>query len=110
MGVALEVARAVIASPDMQLPAPLMLLLNGGEETVLTAAHGFIESSSWADKVMQPDPCHAGVNRASTGTRISLSMLDIRNSAGRAGGQMEPSVCAWVPPLHTSLCMEGDLQ
>lgn len=42
-----------IASRDMQLPVPLMLLLNGGEETVLTAAHGFMQSSKWADRVMQ---------------------------------------------------------
>ncbi len=53
MGSALEVARVAIASRDMQLPVPLMLLLNGGEETVLTAAHGFMQSSKWADRVMQ---------------------------------------------------------
>ena len=40
-----------IASPEMQLPVPLMLLLNGGEETVLTAAHGFMQHSSWAKQV-----------------------------------------------------------
>ena len=40
-----------IASTGMQLPVPLMLLLNGGEETVLTAAHGFMQSSKWADQV-----------------------------------------------------------
>ena len=39
------------ASTGMQLPVPLMLLLNGGEETVLTAAHGFMQSSKWADQV-----------------------------------------------------------
>ena len=48
---ALEVARVAIASPEMQLPVPLMLLLNGGEETVLTAAHGFMQHSSWAKQV-----------------------------------------------------------
>ena len=53
VGVALEVARVAIASQYMQLPVPLMLLLNGGEETVLTAAHGFMQSSKWADQVMQ---------------------------------------------------------
>ena len=42
-----------VASQSMQLPVPLMLLLNGGEETVLTAAHGFMQSSKWADQVMQ---------------------------------------------------------
>ena len=51
VGVALEVARVAIASPEMQLPVPLMLLLNGGEETVLTAAHGFMQHSSWAKQV-----------------------------------------------------------
>ena len=52
VGVALEVARMAIASRDMRLPVPLMLLLNGGEETVLTAAHGFMQSSKWADQVV----------------------------------------------------------
>ena len=51
VGVALEVARVAIASPKLQLPAPLMLLLNGGEETVLTAAHGFMQHSSWVKQV-----------------------------------------------------------
>ena len=51
VGVALEVARVAIASPELQLPVPLMLLLNGGEETVLTAAHGFMQYSSWAKQV-----------------------------------------------------------
>ena len=40
-----------IASTELQLPVPLMLLLNGGEETVLTAAHGFMQHSSWAKQV-----------------------------------------------------------
>ena len=58
MGVALEVARLAIASRDVQLPVPLMLLLNGGEETVLTAAHGFMQTSKWADQVTHyPTPC-----------------------------------------------------
>ena len=56
MGVALEVARVAIASPEMQLPVPLMLLLNGGEETVLTAAHGFMQHSSWAKQVTHSCP------------------------------------------------------
>ena len=34
-----------------------MLLLNGGEETVLTAAHGFMQSSKWADQVLQRSTC-----------------------------------------------------
>jgi len=48
-----------IASPDMQLPVPLMLLLNGGEETVLTAAHGFMQSSKWADQVIHSSALRA---------------------------------------------------
>ena len=56
VGVALEVARVAIASPEMQLSVPLMLLLNGGEETVLTAAHGFMQHSSWAKQVTDSRP------------------------------------------------------
>ena len=59
VGVAMEVARMAIASPDMQLPVPLMLLLNGGEETVLTAAHGFMQSSKWADQVIHSSALRA---------------------------------------------------
>jgi NaMN:DMB phosphoribosyltransferase len=40
VGTALEVARVIVSDPSIQLAAPLVLLLNGGEETILTAAHG----------------------------------------------------------------------
>ena len=37
MGVLLEVARTVIADAEVRLAAPLVVLLNGGEETFLQA-------------------------------------------------------------------------
>ncbi|KAK9905035.1 hypothetical protein WJX75_008341 [Coccomyxa subellipsoidea] len=61
VGTALEIARVIVASPDIQLAVPLMLLLNGGEETVLTAAHGFMKTSKWASSV------GAFINLESTG-------------------------------------------
>lgn len=61
MGTALEVARVIVMSPEVQLATPLMLLLNGGEETILTAAHGFMNTSKWAPRV------GAFINLESTG-------------------------------------------
>ncbi len=61
MGTALEVARVIVVSPEVQLATPLMLLLNGGEETILTAAHGFMNTSKWAPRV------GAFINLESTG-------------------------------------------
>ena len=45
MGVALEVARTFVQNPALTLPAPVTFLLNGGEEPILPAAHGFITQS-----------------------------------------------------------------
>ncbi|CAL8464405.1 g3940 [Coccomyxa elongata] len=61
VGTALEVARVIVVSPEVQLATPLMLLLNGGEETILTAAHGFMNTSKWAPRV------GAFINLESTG-------------------------------------------
>ena len=51
MGTALELARVLIASPAINLTSPVLFLFNGGEETVLTAAHGFMAASKWAPGV-----------------------------------------------------------
>ena len=51
----------IVADPDIQLAVPLLLLLNGGEETILTAAHGFMKTSKWAPSV------GAFINLESTG-------------------------------------------
>lgn len=45
MGVALELARTLIANRDLQLQSPVVVLLNGGEETLSQAANGFMQSS-----------------------------------------------------------------
>ncbi|KAK9835829.1 hypothetical protein WJX74_008841 [Apatococcus lobatus] len=45
VGVALEVARTFVQNPALALPAPVTFLLNGGEEPILPAAHGFITQS-----------------------------------------------------------------
>lgn len=61
VGVFLEIARALIANPETKLVAPLVFLFNGGEETLLLAAHGFMQHSKWASKV------GAFINLESTG-------------------------------------------
>lgn len=48
VGVALEVARALVADPTKSLAAPAVFLFNGGEELVLLAAHGFMNQSRHA--------------------------------------------------------------
>ena len=45
MGVALEAARVLVADPSRRLHAPLVVLLNGGEEAFLLGAHAFTNSS-----------------------------------------------------------------
>ena len=44
VGVMLETARVFIADPDIKLTAPVIFLLNGAEETLSQAAHGFMTS------------------------------------------------------------------
>ncbi len=51
----------IVADSGVDLAAPLLFLFNGGEETVLTAAHGFMAASKWARSV------GAFVNLESTG-------------------------------------------
>ena len=44
MAVLLELARVLVSSPNIQLSAPILFLFNGGEETLMQAAHGFVHS------------------------------------------------------------------
>ncbi|KAK9839270.1 hypothetical protein WJX81_004900 [Elliptochloris bilobata] len=61
VGVALEVARLYAADASRTLAAPMIVLLNGGEETFLQGAHGFRAQARWAPRV------GAFINLESTG-------------------------------------------
>ena len=61
VGVMLDVARAVITNTAVDLKSPLLFLFNGGEESHLLAAHGFMQHSKWAFKL------GAFINLESTG-------------------------------------------
>lgn len=45
VAVILELARTIVANPSIKLAAPVVFLLNGGEETLSQAANGFFASS-----------------------------------------------------------------
>ena len=45
VGVALEAARVLVVSRSQALHAPVVVLLNGGEEAFLLGAHAFAASS-----------------------------------------------------------------
>ncbi len=47
VGVALEAARVLVQDPSRQLRAPLVVLLNGGEEAFLLGAHAFTSGSQY---------------------------------------------------------------
>lgn len=47
VAIILEMARTIIANPAIKLSAPVVFLLNGGEETLSQAANGFFASSRW---------------------------------------------------------------
>lgn len=51
VAVILEMARTIVANPAIKLSAPVVFLLNGGEETLSQAANGFFASSRWAWRV-----------------------------------------------------------
>ena len=44
VAVLLEIARVLVSDPSITLPGPVLFLLNGGEETLMQAAHGFVSS------------------------------------------------------------------
>lgn len=49
VAVMLEAARALLARPPASLPAvPLVLLFDGGEESICQAGHGFFNASTHA--------------------------------------------------------------
>lgn len=49
VAIILEMARTIIANPAIKLSAPVVFLLNGGEETLSQAANGFFASSRWGN-------------------------------------------------------------
>ncbi|CAD7699352.1 unnamed protein product [Ostreobium quekettii] len=61
VGIGLEVARSIIER-KAPIQAPLLFMFNGGEETIMQAAHGFVTSSPWRHRV------GAFINLESTGS------------------------------------------
>ena len=61
VGVALELARTIVANASLPLKAPIIFLFNGGEETLMQASHGFMASSPFAKEL------GAFINLESTG-------------------------------------------
>lgn len=61
VGVALEVLRALLHGPA--LPRPVIVLLNGAEESLMMGSHAFITQHKWADEVgvvVNLEACGAG--------------------------------------------------
>jgi Zn-dependent M28 family amino/carboxypeptidase len=53
VGIMLEIVRALTHAT--RLPAaPIVFLFNGGEETFMQAAHGFVAHHPWAPSVGKP--------------------------------------------------------
>ena len=48
VAVALEIARTIVANASLHLSTPLVVLFNGGEETLMQASHGFMASSAYS--------------------------------------------------------------
>lgn len=52
VAVLLEIARVLVSDPSIKLPSPVLFLFNGGEETLMQAAHGFVSSGHrWVDDI-----------------------------------------------------------
>ena len=51
--IAVEVARTIVSNQSLSLESPVIFLLNGGEETYMNAAHGFLISHPWARDIKQ---------------------------------------------------------
>lgn len=51
VGVGFEVARTILMNSSIPLYSPLVFLFNGGEETLMQAAHGFMATSAFASQV-----------------------------------------------------------
>lgn len=61
VGIALEMARTIVANSSLPLSSPIIFLFNGGEETLMQASHGFMASSPFAKEL------GAFINLESTG-------------------------------------------
>jgi Peptidase family M28 len=61
VGIALEMARTIVANSSLPLSSPMIFLFNGGEETLMQASHGFMASSPFAQEL------GAFINLESTG-------------------------------------------
>jgi hypothetical protein len=61
VGVALEIARTLVANSSLSLAGPVIFLFNGGEETLMQASHGFMASSAFSSEI------GAFINLESTG-------------------------------------------
>ncbi len=61
VGIALEMARTIVANASLPLSSPIIFLFNGGEETLMQASHGFMSSSRFAKEL------GAFINLESTG-------------------------------------------
>ncbi len=61
VGVGYEVARTLLSNASLPISSPLVFLFNGGEETLMQASHGFMQTSAYAEDV------GAFVNIESTG-------------------------------------------
>ena len=51
VGVGFELARTILRNKSIPLHSPIVFLFNGGEETLMQAAHGFMDSSSYAKNI-----------------------------------------------------------
>ncbi|DBB01398.1 TPA: hypothetical protein ACH3X1_000064 [Trebouxia sp. C0004] len=52
VAVLLEIARVLVSDPTIQLPGPMLFLFNGGEESLMQAAHGFVHSGHrWVNDI-----------------------------------------------------------
>ena len=47
IAIILELARTIVANPAVKLHAPVVFLMNGGEETLSQASNGFFATSRW---------------------------------------------------------------
>ena len=61
VGIALEMARTIVANASLPLSSPIIFLFNGGEETLMQASHGFMATSPFAKEL------GAFINLESTG-------------------------------------------
>ena len=85
--VALEVARALVADPDARLPAPAIVLLNGGEETFCQGAAGFVQEGAWRDAP------GAFINLESTGSGGPAVIFQATGARAAGWSSQLPSMC-----------------